>query len=93
LPNNKRLSSVFPGDLKLYYVEPELRDLGLITLPIKLGHEIKAYNVERTVCDVLRSRRQMDDQTAASAIKNYAVRPQKDFAALGEMQTYLEVLL
>jgi len=103
LPNNKRLSSVFPGDIKLYYVKPELYDLGVVVLPTKLGHEVSAYNAERTICDVLRSRRRIDDQTVAAAIKNYAARPQKDFTALGEMarvfrvtaqlQTYLEVLL
>ena len=103
LPNNKRLSAVFPGDIKLYYVKPELHDLGVVILPTKFSHEIKAYNAERTICDVMRSRRRIDDQTAAAAIKNYAVRPKKDFTALGEMarvfrvtaqlQTYLEVLV
>jgi len=103
LPNNKRLSSVFPGDFKLYYVKPELHDLGVVALPTKFGHEVNAYNAERTICDILRSRRRIDDQTAAAAIKKYAARPQKDSTALGEMartfrvtaqlQTYLEVLL
>jgi len=103
LPNNKRLSSVFPSDFKLYYVKPELHDLGVVALPTKFGHEVNAYNAERTICDVLRSRRRIDDQTVAAAIKNYAMRPKKDFMALGEMaqvfrvtaqlQTYLEVLL
>jgi len=103
LPNNKRLSSVFPGDFKLYYVKPELHGLGVVALPTKCGHEVNVYNAERTICDVLRSRRRIDDQTIAAAIKNYAVRQKKDFTALGEMarafrvtaqlQTYLEVLL
>jgi len=103
LPNNKRLSSVFPGNFKLYYVKPELHDLGVAALPTKFGHEVKAYNAERTICDVLRSRLRIDDQTIAAAIKNYTARPKKDFTALGEMaqvfrvtaqlQRYLEVLL
>ena len=77
LPNNKRLSPVFPGDVKLYYVIPDLHNLGIVSLSTKFGHEVNEYNAERTICDVLRSRRRIDDQTATAAIKKYAACPIK----------------
>ena len=103
LPNDVRLSSTFPGDVKVYMIKPELFEVGLISLPSKMGHSVRAYDVERTICDILRSRNKIDGQTVAAAMKNYADRPGKDLSKLGGyaalfrvtkiLRRYLEVLL
>jgi hypothetical protein len=103
LPSDARLSQTFPGDLKLYFVKPELFGIGVSRLPTKMGHTVRAYNAERTLCDVLRSRSRMDDQTVAFALKCYVARNEKDLNLLGEyaalfhvtkaLRAYLEVLL
>jgi predicted transcriptional regulator of viral defense system len=103
LPSNVRLSATFPGDIKVYFVKPELHGLGAVFLPSMMGHEIRAYDVERTVCDVVRSRNRLDDQTFIAAIKNYAAMKNHDFNRLGQyaevfritkiLRKYLEVLL
>jgi predicted transcriptional regulator of viral defense system len=103
LPSNMRLSATFPGNVKVYLIKPELFEVGLTTLPSKMGHEVRVYDAERTVCDILRSRNKIDDQTVPAAIKNYANRKNKDMNKLGQyaalfrvtkiLRQYLEVLL
>lgn len=103
LPSDVRLSATFPGDIKVYMIKPELFEVGLVVAPSKMGHEVRAYDVERTVCDILRSRNRIDDQTVVAAMKNYVNRPGKDINKLGHyasllrvtkiLRSYLEVLL
>ena len=103
LPTNVRLSSTFPGDIKIYMIKPEFFEIGLVTLPSKMGHLVHVYDAERTICDVLRCRNKIDNQIVAAAMKNYANRSKKDIGKLGEyaalfrvskiLRQYLEVLL
>ena len=70
---------------------------------MKILLEIECYNAERTVCDIIRSRNRLDEETVISAIKNYAVSKEKDLNLLAEYATmfgiekilkrYMEVLL
>jgi len=103
LPTSVKLSATFPTEFKTYYIKTELHRLGAVLLPSKFGHEICAYDVERTICDVLRSRNRIDEQLVTSALKNYANRKDKDLTKLGEyaqtfrvtkiLRRYLGVLL
>jgi predicted transcriptional regulator of viral defense system len=103
LPSNARLSPTFPGNLKVYFVKPELHETGVIFLSTKMGHEVRAYDIERTVCDILRNRSRVDDQTVVAALKNYTARKKPDLNKLGRyaeefritriIRQYLEVLL
>ena len=68
-----------------------------------MGNEVRCYNTERTICDILRSRNRLDEETVISAIKNYAVSPDKDLNLLAVyasqfgvdkvLKRYMEVLL
>jgi hypothetical protein len=68
-----------------------------------LGNEVRCYNPERTICDILRSRSRLDEETVISAIKNYVAFDGKDLNLLSvyaqqfkvsrELKKYLEVLL
>jgi hypothetical protein len=103
IPSTAKLSATFPVKLKVYYVKPELHNLGIIELPSKQGHKVRAYGAERTVCDVIRSRNRMDDQTVVTAVKNYVNRSDNDLGKLAQyaaafhitkvLRGYLEVLL
>ena len=67
------------------------------------GNTVRAYGVERTLCDVLRSRSQVDIQVVTEAFKRYAARTDKNIPILSEyaknlkveqrLRAYLEVLL
>ena len=67
------------------------------------GNEVRCYDAERTICDVLRSRKRMDEEIVISAIKSYAAFKDKylnRLAIYGEkfkvskiLKQYMEVLL
>jgi len=103
LPSTRKLSLTFPARLKVYYVKPELHDLGKVMVPSKFGHEIYSYNAERTICDIVRSRNRIDDQIVTAALKNYVARADKDLGVLAHyadafritkiIRSYMEILL
>ena len=86
-----------------YYVKPELYELGIVMKKTTFGNEVRCYNAERTICDLIRSRSRMDEETVISAIKNYAAYKDKDLnrlAAYAEkfrvskiLKQYMQVLL
>ena len=102
IPSDSKLSPSLSIGLKVYYMKSEYHDMGICLLPSKMGNEVTAYNAERTVCDILRSRSRVDSQTVAAAMKNYAARKYHDWNLLSKyaeifritklLRRYLEVL-
>ena len=71
IPSNSVLSDAMMEECICYYVKPELYEVGVMKKKTTFGNEVRCYDVERTICDVLRSRNRMDEETVISAIKNY----------------------
>jgi predicted transcriptional regulator of viral defense system len=102
IPSNSKLSPSLSEGCKIYYVKPQLYGLGQCAVMSKAGHEVVAYDAERTICDILRSRRRVEGQTLAAAMKNYAARKNQNWKKLREyseafhitklLRQYLEVL-
>lgn len=46
------------------------------------GVEVKTYDLERTICDVLRSRNQVDVQFVNEALKRYVRRKERNIDRL-----------
>lgn len=88
---------------KIYSVKPELLSLGKTNLLTPFGNNVSGYDLERTVCDIIRSRSRVGSETFLAALKMYAASPQKDLNRLntyakkmkisGIVKKYLEVLL
>lgn len=89
--------------LKVYSIKEELYKLGIIIVKTQFDHDVKIYDVERTICDILRSRNHMDIDILTGAIKRYAKNKNKNIPKLMELsklfrvekilRSYLEVLL
>lgn len=96
-------STAIKAECKVYYIKPELFELGKTMLRTPAGNEIPAYDLERTVCDVIRSRNKLGTETFLAALKLYAASPKKDLNKLNiyakkmrvanVLRQYLEVLL
>lgn len=90
-------------ECKVYYIKQELLTLGKIRIPSPAGNLISAYDVDRTICDVIRSRNRMGTETFLYAIRAYANLPGKRLDRLAEyaealnisgvVKHYMEVLL
>ena len=89
--------------LSVYTIKPELYEVGLTTGQTPFGHTVPVYDMERTICDLLRSRSSIEIQTFQGALKMYARRKDKDLRTLMRyagmfrvekiLRQYLEVLL
>lgn len=103
IPSNTKLSNLLREECVCYYIKPELHQVGVIKKKNTLGNEVRCYNAERTICDLLRSRNRLDQETVISAIKNYTVSSDKDLNLLAVyasqfgvdkiLKKYMEVLL
>ncbi|MGI6089781.1 MAG: type IV toxin-antitoxin system AbiEi family antitoxin domain-containing protein [Saccharofermentanales bacterium] len=89
--------------IKVYTIKEELHELGLSRTKTPFGHLVPVYDVERTLCDILRSRSSMETQVLQGALKAYAKCQDKNLRALMQyadalnvttiLKPYLEVLL
>lgn len=96
-------SAAIKSECKVYYIKPELFDLGRTILQTPAGNNVQAYDLERTICDVIRSRNKVGTETFLAALKMYAASPKKNLNKLNTyakqlrvekvLRQYLEVLL
>jgi predicted transcriptional regulator of viral defense system len=103
VPSGYNATSLKASGTKVYFIKSDLFSLGLTTKKSPHGNEVKTYNLERTLCDLVRSRNQMDDQFVNEALKRYVTRKDKNidllyrYATLFRIQkiirAYIEVLL
>ncbi|MEG0322755.1 MAG: type IV toxin-antitoxin system AbiEi family antitoxin domain-containing protein, partial [Raoultibacter sp.] len=103
LPSNKRASQTLHDACKIYYVKPELHELGKTTISTLVGNPVPAYDMERTICDIVRSRSRIGDELLLSSLKMYVGRSDKNLNTLNTyaeqlsiasvLRKYLEVLL
>ena len=68
--------------LKIFYVNRRLFDLGVILMKTPHGNEIRCTDLERTVCDTLRSRNQLDVQLVNEALKKYVIHKSRNIDQL-----------
>ena len=68
--------------IKVFTIKTELHKVGLSIARTSFGHNVPVYDKERTICDVLRSRSQIEIQTFQDALKAYVRRKDKDLRTL-----------
>ncbi len=103
LPSGYNASTLRRDGVHVYYIKPELMALGRIELPTPERNLVATYDLERTICDLVRNRSSIDQQTLTSALKAYARRPDKHLEVLSDysrtlgveklVRAYLEILL
>lgn len=89
--------------VQVFTIKVELHEVGLTTLQTPFGHDVPVYDMERTICDLLRSRSRIEKQAIRDALRIYASRRNKNLRTLMRyaelfrvekiLRPYLEVLL
>ena len=102
-PRSYRATKAREADIEVRTCANDVLDLGLTTLKTPYGNEVKGYDLERTLCDMLRGRQDVDVQMLNPAMQQYVRSDSKNIqklleyaSALGverKMRNYLEVLL
>lgn len=89
--------------IRVYQVKPDIYDMGVVDVQTTFGNTVRAYDMDRTICDILRNKDRMDIQVFQYAMKEYMVSDQKNLSHLMEyakrlrietaVRTYTEVML
>lgn len=103
IPTKTTIPQSLKDECAFYYIKPELYSVGIIEKKTTFGNTVKCYNAERTICDILRSRNRLDEETVIGGIRNYANSTEKDLNLLAKyaklfrvwnlLKRYMEVLL
>ena len=75
--------------IRVYQVKPEIEELGVLNIQTGFGNTVRAYDKERTICDVIRYKEAMDVQVFQYAMKEYMGSTHKN---LNHLMTYAKKL-
>lgn len=104
-----KLDMTFPNTIRLnnelinsHYLKKEFYELGTTTLKLKDKTTIRVYDLERTICDIVRDRNKIDNQILNTALKEYMKLKNKNINLLYQyakifkidkiLKQYMEVL-
>jgi len=103
VPSGYKVVGSVAERFKIYYIKKELHELGVETVQSSHGNPIKTYNIERTICDLIRSRNRIDVQILNEALKRFVKLKSADLSKLMDyakklkidtvLKNYLEVLM
>ncbi|TGD19465.1 type IV toxin-antitoxin system AbiEi family antitoxin domain-containing protein [Levilactobacillus suantsaiihabitans] len=96
-------SAIGEFPVRVYHQKSEWHELGIEEVLSPGQHKVRVYNVERTLCDILRTRDSSDSETIRQAMISYSQLKQKDIGRLvryadlfkvrEKINNYMEVLL
>lgn len=102
-PVNYNLTKPKEDGVRCAQCKKELYGLGITEVTTPGGNTVRTYNVERTLCDILRPHSRVDIQVMTQAFKRYTTGYDKNIPILSEyakilkvetrLRTYLEILL
>lgn len=89
--------------VNLYFVKSSILNLGKIEVISPFGMKIKVYDKERTICDIVKNKKNMDMEIFSKAIKNYIrsddkklnklMKYAKELKIENKIREYMEVIL
>ena len=71
IPRNYNANNFRKKGYKIFTVSDELLKLGESNVKTNFGNEVKTYDIDRTICDIIKMKEKMDIQIFQTAIKEY----------------------
>lgn len=107
-PNNKyditvrkKYNSPHLKEHEVFYVSDDIYEIGLTEIETQMGNKVRVYDIERCICDIIRSKNRMDLEHVKHSIREYLKRKDKDLTKLSiyaeklgikkEVMDYMEV--
>ncbi|MGG7060019.1 type IV toxin-antitoxin system AbiEi family antitoxin domain-containing protein [Clostridium tertium] len=82
VPSGYNSQNIEEYGVKVHHVKKELYEIGICIAKTEFGRDIKIYDIERTICDILRNRNKIDITEINNILKYYAKRNDKDIDKL-----------
>lgn len=103
VPRGYNATNLRDEGIKVYTVKNENFEMGITELRTSFGRPVKVYDKERTICDIIRNRNNMDIAILNEAIKRYIeseyrnipqlLRYAKELDVQNIIRNYMEILL
>ena len=71
-------------ELDIHYVSKDKFNIGIVEIKSPYGNPIKIYNAERCICDILKSKNNIDIELYNKIIKNYFKQKNRNLEKLEE---------
>ena len=75
----------------VFYVSEDIYELGVVEIETPNGNKVRAYDKERCICDIIRSKGRMDSEQVKKTIKQYMQSRDKDIAKLSEYSKKMDI--
>ncbi len=75
----------------VFYVDDNIYNIGIIEVKTPSGNIVRAYDMERCICDIIRSKKRMDIEHVKYAIKEYLKRKDNDLVKLSKYADMLGI--
>ena len=72
------------NNVNLFYTKKELLDLGVINYKLDSGNIIRVYDLDKTICDIIKNKKKMDVEIFNKAIREYFYSRKKNTLKLYE---------
>ena len=69
---------------EVFYVSDDIYELGLTEAETPMGNKVRVYDIERCICDIIRSKNRMDLEHVKYSIREYIKRKDKDLIKLSK---------
>ena len=103
VPAGYNASHIVKQGVKVIHVKTQWYDMGITTVKTGSGHTVPVYDRERTLCDIIRNKKEIEIQTFQTAMREYMggkgknlgnlMRYAKELGIEDEVRTYTEVML
>lgn len=78
-------------NVNLFYTKKELLNLGEFVYRLDSGNLIKVYDLERTICDVIKNKNRLDQELANKALRKYFYSKEKNTLKLYEYAKKMKI--
>ena len=68
----------------VFYVSDDIYEMGVVEVKTPNGNKVRAYDKERCICDIIRSKGRMDSEQVKKTIKQYIRSKDKDVVKLSK---------
>ena len=78
VPNGYKSSLQKNDKINLFYTKKEYTELGIIIIKDSYGNNIKIYDLEKSICDIIKNKNKIDKELFNKAIRKYYYGKDKD---------------
>lgn len=83
VPQNYHVDTV-NEKCNVFYVSDDIYEIGIVEVETPNGNKVRAYDKERCICDIIRSKGRMDPEQVKKSIKQYIQSRDKNIVKLSD---------